>query len=175
MSENKTALLVIDAQVNMSDPAYPCHDSRSVISKLKTLVDRAHAAGVPVIYIQNNGPEGSVDEPHTPGWEIDPDLTPEPGEPVIEKTKPDSFHETGLGAELAALNIKNLVIAGFQTDWCVQATTRQAANLGYKVTLVKDAHSTLDSDTRKAPQIIADHNEQLGKIATLKDTAEVSF
>jgi nicotinamidase-related amidase len=175
MSDNKTALVVIDAQVNMSDPEYPCHDSRGVIGKLRALVDKAHAAEVPVIYILNNGPKGAIDEPHSPGWELDPDLAPEPGEPVIEKTTPDSFHETSLGAELAARNIKNLVIAGFQTDWCVQATTRQAANLGYNVTLVKDAHSTLDSDTQKATEIIADHNEQLGKVATLKDAAEVSF
>ncbi len=175
MSDNRTALIVIDAQVNMSDPDYPCHDSRGVIGKLRTLVDRAHAAEAPVIYILNNGPEGSVDEPHTPGWELDPDLTPEPGEPVIEKTAPDSFHETSLGAELAARDIKNLVIAGFQTDWCVQATTRQAVKLGYNVTLVKDAHSTLDSDTQKAPEIIAEHNEQLGEVTTLKDTNEVSF
>ena len=175
MSDNKTALVVIDAQVNMSDPEYPCYDSRGVIGKLKTLIDKAHTAGVPVIYIQNNGPEGSVDEPHTPGWELDPDLTPEPGEPVIEKTKPDSFYETSLVSELEARNIKNLVIAGFQTDWCVQATTRQAAKLGYNVTLVKDAHSTADSDTQKAPEIIAGHNKQLGEVATLKDTADISF
>lgn len=175
MSDNKTALLVIDAQVNMSDPAYPCHDARGVIGKLRTLVDKARAAEVPVIYIQNNGPEGEVDYPHTPGWEIDPEVAPAPGDTVIEKTTPDSFHETSLGAELAAHGIKNLVIAGFQTDWCVQATTRQAVNLGYNVILVKDAHSTLDGKTQTAPEIIASTNTELEEIAALKEAAEVSF
>lgn len=175
MSDNKTALLVIDAQVNMADPAYPCHDARGVIGKLRTLIDKAHAAEVPVIYIQNNGPEGEVDYPHTPGWEIDPEITPASGDTVIEKTTPDSFHETNLGKELTSRNIKDLVIAGFQTDWCVQATTRQAATLGYNVTLVKDAHSTFDTKSQTAPEVIAETNADLGKVATLKNADQVSF
>jgi nicotinamidase-related amidase len=175
MSDNKTALVVIDAQVNMSDPVYPCYDARGVIGKLRTLIDKAHAAAVPVIYIQNNGPKDSVDEPHTPGWEIDPTVAPAPGDTVIEKTTPDSFHKTSLGAELVGRSIENLVIAGFQTDWCVQSTTRQAVNLGYNVTLVKDAHSTLDSDTQTAPEIIASTNTELGEVATLKETNQIKF
>ena len=175
MSDNKTALVVIDAQVNMSDPDYPCYDARGVIGKLRTLIDKAHAADLPVIYIQNNGPEGEVDYPHTPGWEIDPEVAPAPGDTIIERTTPDSFHETSLGEKLAAGGIKDLVIAGFQTDWCVQTTTRQAVNFGYNVTLVKDAHSTLDGKTRMASEIIAETNAELGEIATLKEASQVSF
>lgn len=170
-----TALLVIDAQVNMFGPEWPVHDASGIGEKLKALIDKAHAAEVPVIYIQNNGGEGDPDLPGTPGWEIYPLLKPQAGDSVVEKTTPDSFHETGLKAALEEHGVKNLVIAGMQTDWCVQTTTRRAAELGYHLTLVKDAHSTLDSSTQTAPEIIADYNRQLAEVATLKDTAEVTF
>lgn len=172
---NGTALLVIDAQVNMFDESYPVYDATGLETRLKQLIDKAHAAQVPVIFIQNNGPEGEPDFPHTPGWEISPALAPQSGDTVIEKTTPDSFHETGLQAELAARGVKNLVITGMQTDWCVQTSTRQAANLGFNVTLVSDGHSTFASQSQTAPEIIADYNRQLEPVATLKDSSEISF
>lgn len=176
MSEiNTPALLVIDAQVNMFDQAGPVYDAVGLITRLKTLIDRAYTAGVPVIYIQNNGPEGEVDEPGSPGWKILPALQPHLADIVIEKTTPDSFHQTPLQAELTARGVNSLVIAGLQTDWCVQATTRQAAALGYAVTLVRDCHSTFDSKTRTAREIIDEHNNQLEPVVNLKNAVEINF
>ena len=176
MSEtNSTALLVIDAQVNMFDESYQIYDAEGIETRLKRLIDQAHTAQVPVIYIQNNGTEGDPDIPHTPGWEIFPALKPQESDLEFEKGTPDSFHETPLQAELTARGVKNLIIVGMQTDWCIQTTTRQAANLGYAVTLVRDGHSTYPSKSQTAPEIIADYNRQLEPLVTLKDTSEISF
>ena len=166
MSDNKTALVVIDAQVNMSDPAYPCYDARGVIGKLRTLIDKAHAADVPVIYIQNNGPEGEVDEPHTPGWEIDPEVAPAPGDTVIEKTTPDSFLGTGLDAQLRQAGVAKVAICGYATEFCVDTTTRRAAALGFEVMLVADGHTTHDKAHADAAQIVAHHNATLPEITS---------
>lgn len=47
---------------------------------------------------------------------------------------------------LQARHIGNLVIAGNQTEYCIDTTCRHAASLGYNVTLVRDAHRTWDSN-----------------------------
>ncbi len=79
-------------------------------------------------------------------------------------------------AELAARGIAKLVVAGIQTECCVDTTCRRASSLGYQTTLVRDAHSTWDSRTLSAAQIITHHNEALdGWFVTPKPSSEIAF
>ena len=74
------------------------------------------------------------------------------------------------------MGVKNLIITGMQTEYCVDTTCRRAYSLGYRVTLVKDAHSTWGTDLLTAPQIIAHHNEVLGGwFAKLKEADEIEI
>jgi nicotinamidase-related amidase len=50
------------------------------------------------------------------------------------------------------------------TEYCVDATCRRATDLGYNVTLVKDAHSTTDNSILTAEQIIAYNNHLLESV-----------
>jgi len=50
-----TALLIIDAQVNMFTQGYSVHSSETILRTLSALVARALSAGVPTVYVQNNG------------------------------------------------------------------------------------------------------------------------
>ncbi|NWJ46783.1 MAG: cysteine hydrolase [Chloroflexi bacterium] len=173
-----TALLVIDVQVGMfSDPAYPPYQGEALLANLSILIEKARSAGVPVIFIQHS--DSSPEEPlwhENEGWQIHPAIAPRPGEAVVHKKTPDSFYETTLQLELEGLGIKHLVIAGMQTEFCVDTTTRQAFSRGYKITLVKDAHSTFDTFYLTAAQIINHHNNVLGGwFATVKETGEIAF
>jgi nicotinamidase-related amidase len=87
-----------------------------------------------------------------------------PSDTRIRKTATDAFHHTQLLATLQARGIRRLVICGFQSEFCVDTTTRRALALGYPVTLVADGHSTLDNRVLKAAQISAHHNETLSNI-----------
>jgi nicotinamidase-related amidase len=175
MSTN-TALLVIDVQVCNFEESAPVYGGTDLLSKIGGLIERARAAGVPVIYVQHCGPEGAIDEPGTPGWEIHSPIAPTEGDAVIQKRHPDAFQETNLQHELESKGIGRLVITGIQTEYCVDTTCRRAYSLGYDVTLVKDAHSTWDTDHLTAPQIIAHHNEVLGGwFVTLKEASEIEF
>jgi nicotinamidase-related amidase len=127
------------------------------------------------IYVQNNGSEGEPDMPGTPGWQIHPAVTPETGDIVIQKRTPDSFHETNLQSELEARQIRRLIIAGMQTDMCIDATSRRAHELGYDVTLVKDAHSTFDGGGRTAAQIIAQYNDALRAVVKVEEASNITF
>lgn len=171
------ALIIIDAQVNQLEGDFAVLDAPRILTTLKDLVARARKAGWLVVFVQNNGTDVDPDQPGTPGWQLHPDLKPLAGEPVIQKWHNDSFQETPLGEELSARKIRRLVIAGMQTNWCINATTRRALELGYEVTLVRDAHSTFvwQQPPEAAAKIIAEHNEQFAGIMKLVPAATVQF
>jgi nicotinamidase-related amidase len=177
-----TALVIIDVQVGMfGNPMMPpVYQGEALLEKLGQLIAGARAAQVPVIYVQHNGSGDNPLQPGTALWEIHPAIKPGPEELVVQKSHPDSFQETSLQAELQARDIKNLVIAGIQTEYCVDSTCRRAYSLGYDVTLVKDGHSTWDStwdkDGLMATQIIDHHNRTLGGwFAKPKLASEICF
>lgn len=151
-----TALVVIDAQMGVVGEAYH-HDE--VLENIQLLLGRARSSGTPVLFVQHNERGGM--EPGMPSWQIHPAVTPREGEPVIQKEAPDAFHETRLQEELEARGIKRLVITGSQTQICVDTTVRRAVADGYDVLLASDAHTTEDSETLSAEQIIAFFNETL--------------
>jgi nicotinamidase-related amidase len=74
-----------------------------------------------------------------PGAEIVPQLAPLPGETVIDKPGKGAFYGTELGAILAAMGTRTLVVAGVTTEVCVQATMREANDRGFECLLVEDA------------------------------------
>ena len=167
------ALLLIDAQVNMFAPD-PVHDGPVVLSRLKELAGRARAAGIPVIFVRHNGGPDDPDAPHTPGWAIHPALAPAADEAIIDKHTPDAFHQTGLAGVLAERGIRRLVLAGMQTEYCIDTTTRRARSLGYEVVLAADAHSTYPG-ALPAEQVIAHHNSVLKSFADVRPAAEIDF
>ncbi|SEN21756.1 cysteine hydrolase family protein [Lihuaxuella thermophila] len=169
----KTALLVIDVQNAMFDESCPIYDGEGLLKNLQVLINQARSANVPVFFVQHNDEEFKFG---TPPWEIHSSIAPNAGEVVIQKHTPDSFHETELHEKLKAAQIQHLVVAGNQTEYCVDTTIRRAFSLGYHVTLVKDAHRTWDSDSLSAKQIMDHHNQVLGNaFATLKETEEIQF
>lgn len=169
----KIALLVIDVQNAMFDESNPIFEGEKLLRNLQNLIDKARTANISVFFVQHNDEEFITG---TPLWEIHSAVAPNEGEVVIQKHTPDSFHETKLHEKLKAAQIQNLVIAGNQTEYCVDTTSRRAVSLGYNVTLVKDAHGTWDTDTLSAKQIIDHHNEVMGNAFTaLKETKEIQF
>ena len=174
----RTALVVIDVQLGMFDAPGepPVPGGERLLEKIRGLIGEAREAGAPVVYVQHcDGPGGLLEE-GTERWKVHPRIAPLDGDPTVKKRTPDSFLETTLGEELESRNIEGLVLAGMQTEVCVDTTCRRAFSLGYDVTLVKDAHGTWDNDDLSAVQIIAHHNEVLGgRFATAVNADEVRF
>ncbi|MBE0341825.1 isochorismatase family protein, partial [Paenibacillus sp. 28ISP30-2] len=69
------------------------------------------------------------------------------------------------------------IIAGMQTEFCLDTTCRNAYSLGYQNNvLVLDAHSTFNSKVLSGEQIVAHHNEMLGnRFVRLLATEDVHF
>ncbi|MFF2754760.1 cysteine hydrolase family protein [Psychrobacillus sp. NPDC058041] len=171
----KSALLIIDVQNGMFLKENPVFNANLVISNLKQLLVNARNNNIPIIYIQHNAPTGKMLEPGTKEWEIHPEITPTIIDIIIQKTTPDSFYKTKLQEELQKLDIKQLIIAGIQSEVCVDTTCRNAYSLGYDITLVTDAHSTWDYEELTAQQIINHHNQVLRWFADTKETKDIIF
>lgn len=171
-----TALLIIDMQVGNFSKPDPVYNGNGLLRKVKSLIAKARSAQIPIVYVQNKGGSGDPDAYGTPGWEIHPSVAAVEGDVVVHKRTPDAFHETNLQHELESRGIKKLVIAGLQTEYCIDTTCRRAFSFGYDVILVEDAHSTWDSPRFTARQIIEHHNHVLGGwFATLKNEREIKL
>ncbi|MFE9179416.1 cysteine hydrolase family protein [Streptomyces sp. NPDC007126] len=130
------ALLVIDMQ---NTTVAMAHRAAETVAAIAGLSERARAAGVPVVTVRQRD-EGMV--PGTEGWQVVPELAPREGEPVVDKTTPDSFLGTGLDETLRALGVTEVIVTGFATEVCVDTTARQALSRGYDLVAVADGHTT---------------------------------
>ena len=140
-----TALLVIDVQ---HDVVAAAHDRDRVVANVGGLVEKARAAGTPVVWVQHADDDLVRD---SAGWQLVPELAREDGEPLVHKAYGDSFEDTDLEAVLAGLGVGHLVVAGAQTDACIRSTLHGAVVRGYDATLVSDAHTTEDRSAYGGP------------------------
>jgi nicotinamidase-related amidase len=173
-----TALLVIDVQNGVMAGT---HNRDGVIANIATLVDKARAENVPVVWVQHNSenlPEGSEQ------WRYVPELAQQEDEPVVQKRYGDSFDDTDLESVLAERKVGRLIVAGAQTDACIRSTLHGAIVRGYDATLVKDAHTTEDISEWGAPppDKVIDHTNLYwddhtapGRQAGTVETGSVSF
>ncbi|WP_052230568.1 cysteine hydrolase family protein [Streptomyces sp. CT34] len=138
------ALLVVDVQSAFVSGGEAVPDAARVLDRTRDLLSRARAAGALVVHLQNDGAPGTVDEPHTPGWELHLPVAPGPRETVVRKTDDDGFEDTRLDELLTGAGVRELVLCGVLSEMCVSATARTALRRGYRVVLPHDAHATYD-------------------------------
>jgi nicotinamidase-related amidase len=140
-----TALLIIDIQNDyFPGGAMELEGADAAGAKASAALKQFRSRGFPVFHVRHLSvrPGSTFFLPGTKGADIHSSVTPQSGEMVIEKNFPNSFRATKLDQELKSAGVKNLVVAGMMTHMCVDASVRQAADLGYKVTLLGDACAT---------------------------------
>jgi nicotinamidase-related amidase len=173
---SNAALLIIDMQVGNFSNQNPVYKGIELLKKVKSLIKKSRKAQLLICLVQNNGGSGDPDEYGTVGWQIHPSIYPIKKDLLIQKQTPDAFHNTNLQSKLESEGIKKLLIAGLQTEYCIDTTCRRAFSLNFKVILIEDAHSTWDSPILTAKQIINHHNQVLGGwFVKLKKEKEIKF
>ncbi len=170
----KTALILIDIQNDYfpggkGELVHPLEAAQQA----RGLLDFFRRQKWPTVHIQHVAvrPGATTFLPGTDGGKFHASIAPLEGETVIIKHFPNSFRETKLQEHLRELGIERLVICGMMTHMCVEACTRAAVDLGYKVLLAADACATraLAYDDVKVP---AEH-VHAAALAALKSYAQV--
>jgi len=140
-----TALLIVDLQNDyFPGGSMELEGAEAACARAGEALAAFRERGWPVVHVRHLSvrPGATFFVPGTPGAEIHAGVRPAQGEAVVEKNFPNSFRNTDLAGRLEALGAKHLVVAGMMTHMCVDATVRQAADLGYRVTLLADACAT---------------------------------
>jgi nicotinamidase-related amidase len=171
MSEgNDTALLVIDVQCGLFEQPEPIYEADRLLDNLAALIERGHAAGAPVCFVQHCD---SYLSPETPPWQLHPRLQPAERDIRVRKQHGNAFEETTLHTALAARGVKTVVVSGLVSNHCVTVGSLGAQALGYRVIVASDAHSTCDPD----PALIVETvNRRLSEAGIeLRPTAAIEF
>jgi nicotinamidase-related amidase len=134
------ALLIVDMQVGLLH-GDPKHDLPGVIDRINRLAANVRAQSGIVIFIQHCGDTGDAFEPQTSGWALLPELIRDPADVVVQKRMNDPFAGGELQARLDRIAPDRVLVTGWATDLCVDATIRSAVSNHHNVVVVTDAHT----------------------------------
>jgi nicotinamidase-related amidase len=134
VSYPNTALILIDIQdFYFEGGRLPLSGSVEASLEAGKLLCWAREQKLPVIHVMHQG-----------GGNIRTNVAPEAGEKLIVKTEINSFKGTDLQEYLKTKDIQTLILAGMQTNMCLEAATRAASDLGYKCIVIHDACAARD-------------------------------
>jgi nicotinamidase-related amidase len=151
------AIIVVDMQLGLLN-GEPKHDLRAVVERINRLTTKVRDQSGSVILVQHCGGKGDDFEPQTPGWTFLPELLRCPADAVVRKTLNDPFAGTDLQARLNEIAPDRVLIAGWATDFCVDATVRSAVANHHHVVVVADGHTLSDRPHLDAVSVIRHHN-----------------
>ncbi|MCT2592686.1 isochorismatase family protein [Streptomyces sp. N2-109] len=144
---NDSILILIDVQNTYRTGVMALEGAEEAVAAAARLLERARAAGTPVIHVINDGGENTPYDIRAHIGALSDEVAPAEGETVVVKQFPNSFHATELEKTLTGLGAapgsgKDLILAGFMTHMCVNYTSQGAFNLGYRPSVVAEATAT---------------------------------
>ena len=177
-----TALLVVDPYNDfMSEGGKlynitkPTADTVGFYANMRKLIPAFRAAGIQVFIVphhrtrptdfnnwmyvnptQEDTKRKSCFEDGAWGGEFHPEFGPKPGDVIVlEHWAQNGFANTDLDAQLKQHGIQKIVLVGFIANSCVEATARFGMELGYHVTLIKDATAAFNPEGMTAARVNA--------------------
>lgn len=151
IAEN-AALVVVDVQQGFEEEGYwGPRNNPSADRNIAGLIDAWQSSRRPVVFVRHDSPK--PDSPlrvGCPGNDFKPYVEERRGkgggpELILTKSVNSAFYGTpDLGAWLSAGGVRQIVVAGIQTNMCAETTARMAGNLGYEVFFALDATYTFD-------------------------------
>lgn len=159
-----TALLVMDVQNGIVDRLGD--RASALLDTLDLATTAARANDLPVVYVRvafrRDSPEISarnrtfsalagrggmaIDDPST---QIHERVAPQPGEIVVVKKRVSAFAGSDLDVVLRAIDATSLVLAGISTSGVVLSTLRQAADLDFGLSVLRDGCADADDEVHR--------------------------
>ena len=144
LKKTETVLLVVDVQTALI-VEHP-YNEKKVIENIKKLISVSRRKGLEVIYVCHEDGIGEDLERYSDGWQIYDEIAPEFEEIIFDKQFNSAFIKTGLIQYLNKKAIKNIILVGLQTDYCIDATCKAAFEHGFKVVIPKQTNTTFDNE-----------------------------
>jgi len=163
---DSTALVVVDMQNGFCHPEGSLYapGSEAAVGPVADLVDRAHDAGVRVVFTRDVHPPGQFADAHyydefeqwgehvlEDSWdaELVDELDVREADHVVEKHTYDAFHDTELDGWLSARGVDDLLFCGTLANVCVLHTAGSAGLRDYRPVMVEDAIGAIEDDHRE--------------------------
>ncbi|MCE3603292.1 cysteine hydrolase [Massilia sp. P8910] len=180
MRSDLPALIIIDMQKAMANPAAGQRNNPDAAERIARLLAAWRAAGAAVVHVRHiSRTPGSLFWPGQAGVQFQEALAPLAHEHVVEKNVPDAFIHSTLERWLHVRDVKRIVIVGVSTNNSVEGSARSAGNLGFDTTVVADACfafacTDYAGQARSADEVHAMALANLnGEYATISDSASV--
>lgn len=172
-----TGLLLIDpyndflsAGGKLNGMAKAVVDSTDTLAHMRSVVAAARTAGIPIFYVPHHRAKPSdfsgwkhptpyqlgshkmqVFAEGTWGGEWHPDFVPQPGDILIKEHMSSSgFANTDLDLLLKQHGVHKLILIGMLANTCLETTGKFGVELGYHVTLVRDATAAFSPEAMHA-------------------------
>jgi len=149
------AVIVVDYQLAFTRGSLAGDYPADALAATARIAAAARAQGAPVAYsycayepdLSDAGPFG-IKCPGlvacvrgSDGCDIDPLVTPEPGDVVFEKQQPSAFFGTPLHELFTGQGVDTVIVCGTTTSGCVRATVVDGMSLGYRMVVPVEAVS----------------------------------
>lgn len=187
---SRSALVVVDMQNDFSG----LPGGHEVVPNLQRVIDAAHAAGRPVVFLKTIHDEAS----DTPVWRSrrrgKPEIclpgtwgveyfgvAPTEGDLEVIKHRYSGFFRTDLEERLRALGVEVLICGGIATDVCVHATIRDGFMSDFYTVLLEDcaagtseeAHENAVKSLGRNVCWVSDSHEVSALLAALRPEAHL--
>ena len=187
-TQSKQALLVVDVQNDFCPGGtLPVAHGDEVVPPLNKLIDKFLKRGDPVYKSRDwHPPETKHFQAHgglwpvhcvqnTKGAEFHPQLKDDPRIRVVSKGLGDTdcysaFDETDLAAQLRDEGVKEVLVGGLTTDYCVRNTVLDALKEGFKVKALQDAIRAVDANPGDGERAIREMRAAGAQIVTTDQT-----
>ena len=147
--ESACALLLVDVinALEFEGAERIARRAKRMVTRVAALRRRAHASGVPIIYVNDNFGRWRSDfksivrrclARSSPGHEITRALAPSADDYFVLKPYNSAFYSTVLESLLRSMGVTTLVPAGIATDNCVLFTAHDAYLRGYRLVVPSD-------------------------------------
>lgn len=156
------------------------------VPNIQRLLTTARRRGMPVLYTRPaETPTGGApaarrgknrragresSETRRVGCQIVPEVAPEPGETVIEKSAPSGFFGTELAEHLSRYDVDHLIVTGSTTSGCIRATVYDGFSHGYGISI--PAECVFDRFRTSHRVNLFDMNAKFADVIPLADLLE---
>ncbi|MBC2121444.1 cysteine hydrolase family protein [Listeria marthii] len=150
-------LLIVDTQkLIMTNELY---NFDSLVPNIKSLIATARKNKLEVIYVRHDDGADTELTKGKEGFEIYEKFAPTNTERIFDKTVNSAFKGTGLLEYLQEKGTETIIVAGLQTDFCIDATVKCGFEHGFQMIVPAFANSTEANEFMTAENSYKYYNE----------------